>query len=192
MLRSFYNKVLALAASPRATLWLAAIAFAESSFFPIPPDALLIPMALTRPAKAWRYALITTVASVAGGLLGYYIGAVLYDVVAAPILHLYHYEDSYARFRDGFAQYGIWIILGKGLLPIPFKIITIAAGAAKFDLASFIAACIVTRGGRFFLEATLLHFHGDRARDFIDRRLPWVTAAMVVGIVGGFAVLKFL
>lgn len=192
MLRSLYHRVLTLAASPRATLWLALIAFAEASFFPIPPDALLIPMALAAPGRAWRYAALCTAASVIGGIAGYLIGASLYDAVAAPILHLYHYDDAYLRFRDTFAQYGVQIILLKGLTPIPFKIITIAAGAAKFDFASFVAASVLTRGFRFFLVATLLHFFGDAVRDFIDRRLAVVTSLLALGIVGGFVVLKFL
>jgi membrane protein YqaA with SNARE-associated domain len=192
MLRKLYDRVLALAASPRAPLWLALVAFAEASVFPIPPDALLIPMALAAPARAWRYALICTVASVCGGMLGYLIGATLYDTVAAPILRLYHYEDAYIRFRDTFAQYGLQIILLKGLTPIPFKIVTIAAGAAKFDFMSFVLASVVTRGARFFLVATLLHFFGDSVRDFIERRLTLVTSVMAVSVVGGFVVLRFL
>ena len=192
MLRALYHRVLALAASPRAPLWLALVAFAESSFFPIPPDALLVPMALAVPARAWRYALICTVASVIGGMFGYLIGATLYDTVAAPILRLYHYEDAYTRFSQTFATYGLEIILIKGLTPIPYKIITIAAGAAKFDFPTFVGASIVTRGFRFFLVATLLHFFGDAVRDFIERRLVLVTTAMAAGIIGGFVVLKFL
>jgi membrane protein YqaA with SNARE-associated domain len=192
MLRSFYHRVITLAGSPRAPLWLAVVAFAESSFFPIPPDALLIPMALTHPRRAWRFALICTVSSVAGGMLGYLIGATLYDAVAAPILRLYHYEDAYARFRDTFAAYGLEIILLKGLTPIPYKIITIAAGAAKFDFPTFLLASIVTRGARFFLVATLLHVLGDPVRHFIETRLTLVTTVLAVSIVGGFLLLKFL
>ncbi len=192
MLRNLYNRVLALAASPRAPLWLAVVAFAESSFFPIPPDALLIPMALAQPRRAWHFALICTVASIFGGMLGYLIGASLYDTVAAPILRLYHYEDAYNRFKDTFTTYGLEIILLKGLTPIPYKIVTIAAGAAKFDFTTFVFASIVTRGMRFFMVATLLHFFGDKVRHFIETRLTLVTTALAVGIIGGFLVLKVL
>jgi membrane protein YqaA with SNARE-associated domain len=192
MLRKLYTRVMALAASPNAAWWLALIAFAESSFFPIPPDALLVPMALARPRAAWRFAAICTVASVAGGALGYLIGFAVFDQVAQPILKLYGYGASYAAFQATFQEYGIRIILVKGLLPIPYKIITIAAGAARFDFWSFMAASLLTRGARFFLVATLLHFCGDAVRDFIDRRLTLVTSAFAVAIVVGFIVIPKL
>jgi membrane protein YqaA with SNARE-associated domain len=192
MLRKLYTRVMALAASPNAGWWLALIAFAESSFFPIPPDALLVPMALARPRSAWRFAAICTVASVAGGALGYLIGFAVFDQVAQPILKVYGYGAAYAAFQAKFQEYGLWIILIKGLTPIPYKIVTIAAGAARFDFALFMAASALTRGMRFFLVATLLHFYGDAVRDFIVRRLTLVTSALAVGILGGFLALKFL
>jgi membrane protein YqaA with SNARE-associated domain len=192
MLHRLYARVMALAASPYATWWLALIAFAESSFFPIPPDALLVPMALARPRLAWRFAAVCTVASVAGGALGYLIGLAVFDQVAQPILKLYGYGSAYAAFQAKFQEYGLWIILIKGLTPIPYKIVTIAAGAARFDFALFMMASSVTRGARFFLVATLLHFYGDRVRDFIERRLTLVTSTLAVGIFGGFLALKFL
>jgi membrane protein YqaA with SNARE-associated domain len=192
MLHRLYARVMALAASPYATWWLALIAFAESSFFPIPPDALLVPMALARPRLAWRFAAVCTVASVAGGALGYLIGFAVFDQVAQPILKLYGYGSAYAAFQAKFQEYGLWIILIKGLTPIPYKIVTIAAGAARFDFALFMMASVLTRGARFFLVATLLHFYGDRVRDFIERRLTLVTSALAVGIFGGFLALKFL
>jgi membrane protein YqaA with SNARE-associated domain len=192
MLRTLYHRVLALAASPRAPLWLAVISFAESSFFPIPPDALLVPMALARPDRAWRLAAICTVSSVLGGILGYYIGYALFDVLATPLLHAYHYEAAFARFKDTYAEWGLWVILVKGLTPIPYKIVTIASGAASFNFPLFVAASIVTRGARFFLVATLLHFYGEQVRGFIDRRLTLVTTMVAAGIVFGFVVLKLL
>jgi membrane protein YqaA with SNARE-associated domain len=192
MLRRLYTRVMALAASPNAGWWLALIAFAESSFFPIPPDALLVPMALAKPRSAWRFATICTVASVTGGALGYLIGFAVFDQVARPILSLYGYGDAYAAFQAKFQEYGLWIILIKGLTPIPYKIVTIAAGAARFDFALFMAASMLTRGVRFFLVATLLHFFGDAVRDFIERRLTLVTSALAIGILGGFLALKFL
>jgi membrane protein YqaA with SNARE-associated domain len=183
---------MALAASPYAAWWLAVIAFAEASFFPIPPDALLVPMALAKPRKAWRYAAICTVASVVGGALGYLIGYAVFDQLARPILNVYGYGNAYAAFQAKFQEYGVWIILVKGLTPIPYKIVTIAAGAARFDFAVFMMASVLTRGARFFLVATLLHFFGDSVRVFIERRLTLVTSALAVGVVGGFVALKFL
>lgn len=192
MLRRLYTRVMALAASPNAGWWLALIAFAESSFFPIPPDALLVPMALAKPRSAWKFAAICTVASVVGGALGYLIGFAVFDQVARPILNIYGYGPAYAAFQAKFQEYGLWIILIKGLTPIPYKIVTIAAGAARFDFLLFMMASVLTRGARFFMVATLLHFFGDKVRDFIEKRLTLVTSALAVGIVGGFLALKFL
>jgi membrane protein YqaA with SNARE-associated domain len=192
MLKRFYMRVMALAGSRHAVWWLALIAFAESSFFPIPPDALLVPMALARPRSAWRFAAICTVASVVGGALGYLIGFAVFDQVAQPILKLYGYGAAYAAFQAKFQEYGMWIILIKGLTPIPYKIVTIAAGAARFDFLLFMMASALTRGVRFFLVATLLHFYGDAVRDFIERRLTLVTSALALGVVGGFLALKLL
>jgi membrane protein YqaA with SNARE-associated domain len=192
MLARLYARVMALAASPNAAWWLALIAFAESSFFPIPPDALLLPMALAKPRSAWRFASICTAASVAGGALGYLIGFAVFDQVARPILDLYGYGAAFEAFQAKFQEYGLWIILIKGMTPIPYKIVTIAAGAARFDFPMFMAASVLTRGIRFFLVATLLHFFGDAVRDFVERRLTLVTSALAVGILGGFLALKFL
>jgi membrane protein YqaA with SNARE-associated domain len=192
MLHRLYTRVMALAASPYASWWLALIAFAEASFFPIPPDALLVPMALAKPRSAWRFAAICTAASVAGGALGYLIGFAVFDQLARPILNVYGYGTAYAAFQATFQTYGVWIILVKGLTPIPYKIVTIAAGAARFDFAVFMAASVLTRGARFFIVATLLHFFGDSVRDFIERRLTLVTSAFAVAVVGGFLALKLL
>jgi membrane protein YqaA with SNARE-associated domain len=188
MLRKSYMRVMVLASSPNAAWWLALVAFAEASFFPIPPDALLVPMVLAKPRAAWRLAAICTAASVAGGALGYLIGFAVFDQVAQPILRLY----GYGAFQAKFQEYGLWIILIKGLTPIPYKIVTIAAGAARFDFGLFMAASALTRGARFFLVATLLHFFGDSVRVFIERRLTLVTSALALGVLGGFLALKFL
>lgn len=190
MLHRLYARTLALAASPRAPLWLAVIAFAESSFFPIPPDVLLVPMALARPERAWRLAAICTLASVAGGALGYYIGYAVFDQLARPVIEFYGYGAKFAAFQAMYAQYGLWVILIKGLTPIPYKIVTIASGAARFDFLTFMAASIVTRGARFFIVAALLRLFGTQVRDFIERRLTLVTSAVAAGIVGGFLVLR--
>lgn len=192
MLQNLYQRVIRLAASPRAPWWLAVISFAESSFFPIPPDVLLIPMALARPDRAWRLAAICTLASVTGGALGYLIGYALFDVLAQPLLHAYGYEAAFERFKQTYAEYGVWVILIKGLTPIPYKIVTIASGAANFNFAVFMAASLVTRGARFFLVAGLLRYFGEPVRDFIERRLTLVTCGLGLGIVGGFLALRFL
>jgi membrane protein YqaA with SNARE-associated domain len=192
MLRNVYHRTLALAASPKAALWLAVVAFAEASCFPIPPDVLLIPMALAQPAKAWRFAAICTIASVCGGALGYFIGYAVFDQLARPVLELYGYGAKFEAFQALYAKWGLWVILIKGMTPIPYKIVTIASGAAKFNFWLFMAASVVTRGARFFIVATLLHFWGDAVKDFIERRLTLVTTGIAVGIVGGFLALRFL
>ena len=192
MLRAVYERVLRLSASPRAPLWLAVVSFAESSVFPIPPDVLLIPMVLARPRRAWALAGLCTLASVLGGMLGYYIGYALFARVALPILRFYHYEAAFETFRQRYVEYGLWLILIKGLTPIPFKIVTIASGAAGFSFPVFVAAAALTRGVRFFLVAALLRFFGEPVRDFVERRLTVVTMATLALIVVGFVALKYV
>jgi membrane protein YqaA with SNARE-associated domain len=192
MLDRLYRRVLALAAHRHAAWWLAAISFAESSFFPVPPDVLLVPMVLAAPARAWRLAAICTAASVVGGLGGYAIGYALFDQLARPLLDAYGYGPAFEAFKATFAEYGLAVILVKGLTPIPYKIVTIASGAAAFSLPVFVAASIVTRGARFFLEAALLRRFGPPMRDFIERRLTLVTSVVAGAVVGGFLLLRLL
>ncbi len=192
MLQRFYNSIISLSARKTAPLWLFGVAFAEASFFPIPPDALLIPMALARPRRAFWFALIATIGSVLGGAFGYAIGFYLLAKIAQPIVDFYHYQSAFAAFQQKFAQYGVWIILIKGLTPIPYKIVTIAAGAAGFSFALFMGASVITRGGRFFLLAILLRLFGESVRNFIERRLGLVTSMIAAGIIGGFLILKFI
>lgn len=192
MLRRFYDAVIALSERPAAPFWLFGIAFAEASFFPVPPDALLIPMALAQPRKAYWFALICTVGSVIGGALGYTIGFLLLARLAQPIIDVYHYQAAFAAFQQKFAQYGVWVILIKGLTPIPYKIVTIAAGAASFNFWLFMGASVITRGGRFFLLAVLLRIFGEPVREFIEKRLGLVTSCVAAGIIGGFLILKFV
>ena len=193
MLHRMYLRTLALAASPRAPWWLAVVAFAESSFFPIPPDALLIPMALARRERAWHFAAICTVASVVGGALGYAIGYFVFDgLMRLPIAHMLFGPDPLGSFQDWYARWGLAVILIKGLTPIPYKIVTIASGAAKFSFPVFMAASIVTRGARFFIVAALLRAFGTPVRDFIERRLTLVTSLLAAGILGGFLALRLL
>jgi membrane protein YqaA with SNARE-associated domain len=192
MLKRAYARLIALAGHPQATWFLAAIAFAEASFFPIPPDALLVAMGLARPRRVWLYALVCTIGSVAGGALGYYIGYAVFDRLALPLIHFYHMERAFQTFQEKFARYGVYLILVKGLTPIPYKLVTIAAGAARFDFWAFMGASLVTRGGRFFLVAAILRIFGEAARHFIERWLTLVTSLVAVGIVGGFLIIVFL
>ena len=192
MLRRLYDWCIAAADKPYATWLMGVISFVESSFFPIPPDAMLIPMSLARPDRAYFYATLCTLTSVAGGVLGYFIGAVLYDSLGHWLIQLYGYGDKVDAFRESYAHWGGWIILLKGVTPIPYKIVTIASGAASFNFGVFLAASVVTRGARFFLVAGLLRAFGDPVRDFIERRLTLVTTMMAAGIVLGFVVLKYL
>jgi membrane protein YqaA with SNARE-associated domain len=186
-LRRLYDWCIEAAHKPHAMWTMGAIAFAESSVFPVPPDVMLIPMSLARPQRAYVMALWCTVASVAGGLLGYAIGAVLYDSVGQWLIQLYGYGDKVDAFRSAYAQWGAWIILLKGLTPIPYKIVTITSGFADYNLGLFVVFSIIARGLRFFLLAFLLHRYGERARHTIEKRLGlWVTlgaAVVVFGIV---------
>jgi membrane protein YqaA with SNARE-associated domain len=192
MLDRFYSRALALAASRHAMWAMAAMSFAESSFFPIPPDILLIPMILAQPRRAWLLAAVCTVSSVLGGFIGYAIGYFLFDAVGRPVLEFYHAMDKYEALRAGFAHWGAWIIILKGLTPIPFKLVTIASGVAQFDLLVFAFASLVSRSLRFFLLAALLWWFGDAVREFIERRLMLVTSAFAAALVGGFLVLRYL
>ena len=191
MLRRLYDWCIDAAGKPHAAWVLGAISFAESSFFPIPPDVMLIPMALARPDRAWFYAGVCTVTSVVGGLLGYFIGAVLYDTVGQWLIGLYGYGDKVDAFRAAYAQYGALIILLKGLTPIPYKIVTITSGFAGFNLVLFVVLSVITRGARFFVEAFLLNRYGPRARGIIEERLGlWAGLAAVALVVGFIVVVR--
>jgi membrane protein YqaA with SNARE-associated domain len=192
MLRTLYDKVMRLAAHPHAVWWLAFISFLESSIFPLPPDVLLIPLVLADRRRAFRIAGICTIASVIGGWVGYAIGYELFALVGQRVIDFYHLNDSFAAFRDTFNEYGLWIILGKGATPFPYKLITITAGVTHFDFWTFTGASIVTRGARFYLLAVLLWYFGAPIRDFIERYLSWVTTGVLVLVVGGFFLIKLL
>jgi membrane protein YqaA with SNARE-associated domain len=185
-----YDWVMRLAARPDAVWWLAAISFIEASVFPIPPDVLLIPMVLAARERAWRYALVATLASVAGGWLGYAIGALLYAEFGQRIIDFYHLQSAFAAFADAFARWGGWIVLVKGATPIPYKLVTIASGVAHLDPVTFTLASIGSRAMRFFIVAALLWRFGEPVRIFVERRLVLVTSAFAALLVGGFLVLK--
>ena len=192
MLDRLYARIISLATSPHAVIWLAVIAFAEASVFPLPPDIMLVPMVLTCRARAFRLAAICTLASVCGAVLGWCIGSFLLEYAAMPIVRFYHAEHTLLTLQDRFREWGIWIILIKGLTPIPFKFVTIASGAAHLPLVPFLAACAITRGARFFLLAALLKRFGAPIQAFIERRLPLVAGLMAVAIVAGIVALKYI
>lgn len=188
MLRRIYDWCIDAAHKPYALWILGMVSFAESSFFPIPPDVMLIPMSLARPERAWFYAGLCTITSVTGGVVGYAIGALLYDSVGHWLIQLYGYGDKVEAFRAGYAQWGAWIILLKGLTPIPYKLVTITSGFAGYDIWSFILFSIIARGGRFFIVAIVLNRWGDVIREQIEKRLTmWVTLAAVL-LVAGFVI----
>ncbi len=192
MIERLYARTLALAGHRHASGWLAGVSFAESSVFPIPPDALLVPMALARPDRAWRLAWICTVASVLGGALGYAIGFFLFEALAMPVLSAYGYADALTRFEEWFQRWGAAVVLIKGLTPIPYKIVTIAAGAAKMDFGVFMLTSLVSRGMRFFLLAFLIRRFGPAVRAFIEQRLMLVTTTAAAALVLGFVALRYL
>jgi len=192
VLQALYDRMMRLAAGPNAAWALAAVAFVESSVFPIPPDVLLIPMVIAAPARAWRYAAIATLASVAGGFLGYAIGYFAFDTVGRAVIEFYHAMPAYERFKEAAAEWGAWVIILKGMTPIPYKLVTIASGFVKFDLATFTVASLISRSLRFFLVAALLFWFGEPIRLFIERRLMLVSSLFAAGLVGGFLVLHYL
>lgn len=187
MLRRLYNWTLSLAQSPYALWALAAVAFMESSFFPIPPDIIMIPMIIAAPRRAFLIAGVATVASVLGGLFGYYIGAVLFDVIGQPIFDFYGKADAVAAFSEQFNAHGALVVLIAGVTFLPFKVITIMAGVTSMSLPVFIISAIIARALRFFIVAALLWKFGAPIRDFIEKRLGLMFIIFCVLLVGGFA-----
>ncbi|MEX2616916.1 MAG: YqaA family protein [Alphaproteobacteria bacterium] len=192
MLRRTYDWTMDLAARPHAMFWLFVIAFAESSFFPIPPDVLIIPMVLAAPTRAWRIVAVATAGSVLGGLAGYGIGYFLFETVGQVILDFYGYAAKFERFQDWYREWGGWIVFAGGFSPVPYKVITIASGSVNLDLTTFTVVSVISRGGRFLLVAVLLWKFGAPIRAFIERWLGPLTLAFVVLLVSGFVVLKYL
>lgn len=192
MIRRLYNWTLALADSPYALWALAFVAFLESSVFPIPPDIIMIPMILARPSRAFLIAAVALVASVTGALLGYYIGASLFDVVGKPMLEFYGKTDAAEQFNQRFQDWGAWAVLIAGVTPFPFKVITIMSGWTGLNLGVFIVSSIIARGLRFFIVAALLWKFGAPIRDFIERRLGLMFTLFVVLLLGGFYLVKYI
>ena len=192
MLRRLADWTMSLAAGPRAPVALGAVSFAESSFFPIPPDILLIPMVIARRARAFAYATLCTVTSVLGGVFGYAIGALLFVQVAKPILDFYGYLDKFDTFSSNFNEYGAWIVFIAGVTPFPYKVITIASGATGLSLPIFLIASILARGLRFYIVAGLLYLFGPPIRTFIEQRLGLMFTIFIVLLIGGFLLIKVL
>ena len=192
MIRSLYDWTLSLAGGRRAPAALGTVSFVESSFFPIPPDILLIPMVVARRERAWWYAALCTITSVLGGVLGYLIGMFLFTQIAEPILSFYGKMDKFDEFSAIFKEWGWWFVFFAGLTPFPYKVITIASGVAGLSLPVFIIASIVSRGIRFFVVAGLLYFFGQPIRAFIEKRLGLMFTLFVVLLLGGFALLKLI
>lgn len=190
MLKKTYDWTMKLAASKNGLWLLALISFAESSFFPIPPDIWLIPMVLAAREKAFKIALVCTVASVIGGFFGYAIGYFFFDLVARPILEFYTYLEKFYVFQGYYNQWGSWIVFGAGLTPFPYKVITITSGFTNLDLVIFGIASIVSRGIRFFLLAWLLWKFGRPIKAFIERHLGLLTTLFFLLLLGGFLVIK--
>jgi membrane protein YqaA with SNARE-associated domain len=186
MIRKCYDWVLCQAEKTCATWILFAIAVAEASFFPLPPDVLLLPMAVARRDKAWQLAAVCTLGSVIGGLIGYGIGFFAMATVGQWIIDTYHLQAAFDSFSAGFNKWGVLIILAKGLTPIPFKLVTIASGIAHLNLISFIVAAAATRALRFFLIAALVRHFGEPIKTFVEKYLTWCALGVLVAIVGGF------
>jgi membrane protein YqaA with SNARE-associated domain len=191
-LHGLYDWTMAQAAAPYALWMLALVAFIESSVFPIPPDVLLIPMVLAMRDRAWLIAGLCTIASVAGGFLGYAIGALLFETIGRSILELYGYLDQFAEFQASYNAWGAWIVFFAGLTPFPYKVITIASGVTGLDLMTFGIASVFGRGMRFFMVAALLWYVGPPVRRFIEANLGWLTIAFFALLFGGFLAVKLL
>ena len=192
MLQRLYDRTMALAAHRRAIWALAGISFVESSVFPIPPDVLLVPMVLADRRAVVKIAAVCTAASVLGALLGYAIGYGLFEAVGQPLLEFYGYAGEFADFRDVYNEWGGWIVAGAGLTPFPYKVITIASGVTRLDLATFVVASIVSRGLRFGLEAAALWYFGPPVRRFVERNLGLAATVFFVSLFGGFLVVRYV
>ena len=188
--RKIYDAVFHLSKNNGAVYWLFAISFIESSFFPITPDVMLIPMILAAPKKAWQLAGIATAGSVIGAYLGYIIGVYFFQLIAEPLLNFYGYLEKFNSFKDLYNEYGAWIVFGAGITPFPYKIITIASGVVHMNIFIFTFASIIARGMRFFLVAWLLKTYGEKMREFIEKNLGWLSVVFLLLLIGGFAIIK--
>ena len=192
MIKNLYNKTMALAGHPQAIFLLGAVSFIEASFFPIPPDVMLIPMVLMNPSRAWLFALVATAFSVLGGIFGYIIGTFSYEHIAEPLLYSLGKEAQMVNFSNKYNEIGFWAVITAGISPIPYKVVTIMSGATNLNFAVFLGASMASRGVRFFVVAGLLHFYGHEIRDFIERYLNWVFMLFVILLIVGFIGFKLI
>jgi len=190
-LKSLYDWVLSWAEKPGGEAALYSLAFAESSFFPIPPDPLLIAFCLSKPDRSLNFALFTTIFSVIGGMFGYLIGFALFEIVGKPILNFYNYWDAYNNVKSMFDTYGFIAVFIAGFTPIPYKVFTIASGSLYFNFPLFVLASIISRGARFFLVSIIMFFFGKPAKEFIDKYFDWLSLAFVILLIAGFLVIKY-
>ena len=188
--RRLYRWILSWADHPQATWFLFLLAFAESSFFPVPPDVLLIALCLGRPRRSLVFAAVCTAGSVIGGVFGYWIGSALFDSVGREILEFYGLMEKYAEVQDLYRRYDVWAVGIAGLTPIPYKAFTVTAGVFKISLPGFIVASVLSRGLRFGVVALALRIWGAPAREFLDRHLGVMTIAFVVLLIGGFLLVR--
>lgn len=189
-IRRLYNWVLSWADRPHGTWALALLSFSEASFFPVPPDVLLIALGLSRPRRAFWYATVCSLASVGGGIAGYVIGWKLYELVGQPIIAFYELEHEFAEIRRWFGQWGVWMVAAAGFTPIPYKVFTIASGVAGLNFWLFLAASAVSRSARFFIVSALMRFFGEKARKFVDRYFNLLTLAFFSLLVLGFLAIR--
>ncbi len=192
MLRRLYDWTLEMSSRPNATRVLAAVAFIESSFFPIPPDAMIIPMIVADRTKAWKIAAVASIFSVLGGFFGYLIGYVFFDSIGQALLDFYGYQEKFETVKDFFNEWGGWFVAAAGFTPLPYKVITIASGVTQMDLLLFGVASAISRSARFFLEAAILWYFGPPVRAFVEKRLGLVAALSFALLIGGFLALKYL
>jgi len=192
IIRRLYDWVLHWAETPYGSLALILLAFAESSFFPVPPDVLLIALAISIPRKSYFYALQTTVSSVIGGMLGYYIGMALMDIIGWKIIDFYNAREIFTELFKTFNDYNFWAVLIAAITPIPYKVFTISAGAASANFGVFMLASVLGRAIRFFGVGTLIYFFGERIRNFIDKYFNLLSIVFVILLVGGFVLIKYV
>ena len=190
--RQLYDWTLNKATHPKAPWFLSIVSFVESSFFPIPPDIILIPMIIANQLKAWWYAFICTISSVIGGIFGYCIGSFFYSTIGILIVKYYSLESLFSSFEYQYNEYGIWIILGAGFTPFPFKFITIASGVFHLNIYLFIIVSLIARGLRFYLIATLLKLFGNYIKIYIDRYFNIIVALFFILLIGSLFFLKYL
>ena len=192
LVRRLYDWTMDQAGGPNATKMLFVVSFAESSFFPVPPDVMLVPMCLARRARAFLLAAWCTFASVLGGIFGYLIGALLFESVGRWLISVYGYGDRMEAFRALYAEWGPWTLLVGGLTPVPYKLITIASGIAGYDFLLFVLLSALTRGTRFGLEAALVYRFGEPVRNFIEKRLEIVVTVAVILVIAGFLSVRYV